>query len=181
MRWSAFLLLNLWHYHPSESKNTSEKDYLARYFANRTLEGERGYLSKEYLNFTEDFIPPTIWQKSRPKQLLEPVSFASSSGQINFEENGFGYRISYQTPVEEKIIVAKTFFPGWEAQGDSGKLDIEPYSEYGIIAIPVSAGSGSFLLLFNNTSIRLLANTISAVSAAVILVLLIYPALRRFK
>ena len=177
----CLLVLNFWHYQPSEFKNTTDEEYLERYFANRTLKGQRGYVSYEYLNFSEDFIPPTIWQKVRPKNILEEVSFAKGSGKLDVQTSGLSYNIAYQTPVEDKIIIAKTFFPGWEAEGNSGKLVVEPFSDYGIIAVRVQEGSGNFTLSFKDTPIRLTSNMISAVTAAIILVLLIYPYIRRFK
>lgn len=176
-------VLNLWHYHPSESKDASDEEYLIRYFADRTLEGngKRGYLSEEYLNFTEDFIPPTIWQSKRPDRIFDPVTFATPSGNLKYEENGLGFDINYETPVDSEIVVAKTYFPGWQALENGKPLALKPYSEYGIMAIPVKTGSGEIQLKFENTPVRSAANIISAVSAGFILVLLIYPIFKKGK
>lgn len=173
--------LNIWHYHPSGSKQVSDEKYLELYFANRTLEGNgvRNYLSQGYYNFTEDFIPPTVWQSKRPSELLEEVKLATGSGVVDFERDGLAYNINYQTDQDNRIVIAKAYFPGWEAKSDSGNLYVEPYSEYGIMAVSVSAGSGRFNLSFNNTPIRTAANLISATALLAILVLLIYPLLRR--
>ncbi len=169
--------LNIWHYHPSESKEVTDEEYLERYFANRTVEGNgvRNELSHEYLNFTEDFVPPTIWQSDRPDRILEPVS-VTPSGIVQYNEKGLGYEINYQATESGEIIVSKAFFPSWKAKNSEGAdLEILPYSEYGIIAIPVKAGSGTIHLKYGNTQIENTANIISAISALVILVLLVYP------
>lgn len=175
------LSLNIWHYKPSEYKQVSDEGYLETYFASRTVkaDGDRGYLSQKYLNFAEDFIPPTIWEKQRPKSLLTEVKLATGSGQINFQKNNLSYDINYNTDQDNKVLVAKAYFPGWEAFSDSQKLEVEPYSDYGIIAVPVLKGMGSFNLRFNNTPVRTIANSISAITAALILVLLIYPKIKR--
>lgn len=172
--------LNFWHYHPSEYKKVSDERYLQVYFANRTLEGsgERNNLSPEYLNFTEDFIPPTVWQNKRPTKILDEVSLATNSGQISFQKNGLSYNINYQTPQDNKVVVAKAYFPGWEINS-SENLYVDPYSEYGIMAVAVPPGSGSFQLEFKNTLVRTIANLISASAALLILVLLVYPTIRR--
>lgn len=177
------ILFNIWHYHPSEYKQTTDEQYLERYFANRTLSGNgvRGNLSPEYLNFTEDFIPPTVWQKKRPDGLLEEVSLATQSGSVKFTSRGQSYDISYNTPVPNKIIVAKIYFPGWEAEGNSGKINTEAYSELGIIAVPVPEGSGSIRLKFEDTSIRTAANLITAISGLTVLILMIYPQFKKIK
>ncbi len=185
----AFLLLilgllislNIWHYHPSEAKQVTDEQYLELYFANRTLQGSgvRESLSPLYLNFTEDFIPPTIWQSKRPMGLLREMEFATGSGDLNFKTNGLSYDIEYQAPVPNKIIVAKTYFPGWQAKSGNKPLTVEPYSEFGIIAIPIEEGSGNISLTFGNTWTRTLANLISASTLMLILVLLVYPQIKR--
>lgn len=174
---TVLTIINIWHYHPSEYKTTSDEEYLKRYFATRTVKGNgvRNELSQEYLNFTEDFIPPTIWQKKRPVTLLKPVSLATSSGIIEYKEKGLGYEISYKTSEPNQIIVSKAFFPNWTAIDEAGRvLKISPYSEYGVISVFVEPGEGTIDLTYKNTEIENIANIISAVSALVILVLLIY-------
>lgn len=176
--------LNIWHYHPSEYKEVSDERYLQLYFANQSLYPHQATdvrLSKDYLNFTEDFIPPTIWQKKRPSDLLRSFNFASASGEIDGKIKGLSYDINYSTDQDDKIIVSKTYFPGWEANSGTQKLSVEPYSEYGIIAIPIKSGSGSIHLEFNNTSVRTISNSISAVAAGLILVLLTYQFLKKKK
>lgn len=177
------LALNIWHFQPSAYKNETDEDYLARYLANRTTlgNGERSSLSPEYLNFSEDFIPLTIWQSSRTSGLMDEVKLASNSGQVNFQKSGLTYDISYNVPKDDKILIAKTYFPGWEAISNSGKLIVEPFSEYGIISVPVGPGEGSFKLSFQNTAIRNYANTLSVFAALVIMLLLIFPVFKKLK
>lgn len=174
----ALIGLNIWHYQPSQYKGISDERYLELYFANRNLSGESAVISPEYYNFTEDFIPPTIWQTKRPSAILEKVSFATGSAILNkldYKINGLEYEINYSANEDNKILISKAYFPGWEAIKSGQKLIVEPYSEYGIISIPVSAGEGSVDLSFNDTPIRTLGNLISASALALILVLLVSP------
>lgn len=180
---ALLLALNIWHYHPSENKQISDERYLELYFANRTLlgNGERGAFSLEYLNFAEDFIPPTIWQAKKPTNILEPVKLATGSGTINYFRQGLGYKIIYYTLSESEIIISKAYFPGWKATLGNSELKVRPLPPYGIISIPVPKGNGQINLEFGNTTVRIIANTISAVTAGLILVLLIYPVFKKRK
>lgn len=181
---ATFILLmafNIWHYHPSEYKQISDEIYLERYFAYQSLDGERLKLNPEYLNFTEDFIPLTIWQSKRfgnfaPRVRLE---YTKDYSDVIVHQDNLFYDINYKSDIDQNLIVQRTYFPGWEATLNGQKIPIEPYSEYGIIAIPVASGSGSIHLAFNDTPIRTIADSISAIAAAVILVSLIYPKLRK--
>lgn len=177
----TLIALNIWHYHPSEYKYVSDERYLELYFADRTLleSGERGYLSKDYLNFTEDFIPPTIWAQNRPKDLERKVYFASDSGTVDFKAEGLGYEINYASDKDDKIVVRRAYFPGWEANSAGQKINVEAFSTLGMLAVPVSEGSGSIKVQFKNTPIRFIANSISAVAGVIILVLLTYQLIRR--
>lgn len=182
----ALLTLNIWHYHASEYKNISDERYLQLYFANQSFQ-ESGTedvpFSQEYRNFTEDFIPPTIWQNQRPANLLPKVQYATGSaslGDQDYKIEGLTYNINYSTEEENKILISKAYFPGWRAMMNGKELSVEPYSEYGIIAIPISPGSGTINLSFENTPVRNIANLISAITGGLILVLLIYP-LRKVK
>jgi hypothetical protein len=172
--------LNIWHYQPSEYKEISDERYLQLYFANQPDGSE---FSKEYLNFTEDFIPPTIWQKKRPLGLLSKVEYATSSAVLNnidYQINGLDYNIHYSTEEDNKILISKAYFPGWTAVSDGQELRTQPYSEYGIIAIPVPKGQGNIHLSFENTPVRTIANIVSASAAVFILVLLFYGT-RRYR
>lgn len=177
----SLISLNIWHYQPSEYKEISDERYLQLYFANQPDGSE---FSKEYLNFTEDFIPPTIWQEKRPLGLLPKVEYATSSAALNnldYQINGLEYNISYSTEEDNKILISKAYFPGWTAVSDGQELKTEPYSEYGIIAIPVPKGQGNIHLSFENTPVRTIANILSASAAVLILVLLLYGVRRNRK
>ncbi len=181
-----FLLLvalNIWHYQPSEYKQISDERYLELYFANRTLKegGIRSEISPEYYNFTEDFIPPTVWQSKRPDMLLREVEFATGSGDLEFTSEGSAYTINYRAPVPNEILVAKTYFPGWTAISDEGVLDVKPKQPYGTISIPITKPEGKISLELKNTPIQSISNSISAFALALILVLLFGRLIRRYR
>ena len=91
------------------------------------------------------------------------------------------YEIEYQAPVPNKIIVSKTYFPGWTATSQSGPLNVEPYSEYGVIAIPITEPEGKLKLELKSTPIQTISNYISAFALVIILVLLVNPRIPRGK
>lgn len=180
---ALLVVLNIWHYQPSEYKQISDERYLELYFANRTLkdDGVRSQISPEYYNFTEDFIPPTIWQQKRPDMLLREVQLATGSGDLEFNSHGSAININYRAPVPNQILVAKTYFPGWTAVSAEGVLEVRPQKPYGTISIPITKPEGSIKLELKNTPIQSISNSISAFALAIILVLLVGRLIRRYR
>lgn len=180
---ALLVVLNIWHYQPSEYKQISDERYLELYFANRTLkdDGVRPQISPEYYNFSEDFIPPTIWQQKRPDKLLREVQLATGSGDINFSSHGSAININYRAPLPNQILVAKTYFPGWTAVSEEGVLEVSPQEPYGTISIPITKPEGSIKLELRNTPIQSISNSISAFALALILVLLVGRLITRYR
>lgn len=157
--------LSVWYFKPSQFKDISDERYLELYFANRTLRGgERAHLSKEYLNFTEDFIPPTIYQKKRlgalPKNWVESKYPAS----IKYAKENLSYNIDINTPKKNTLIIYSGYFPGWTAQVDGKEVPLYPLSEYGLTALDIETGTHKVKIEFKDTIIRRIANSISLLS-----------------
>ncbi len=178
----ALIGLNIWHYHPSEYKEITDQRYLDLYFSNRDIVlGESPRFSQEYYNFTEDFIPPTIWQTKRPVGIPEKVKYATGAAEISYDDyqiNGLKYDINYSTDEDNKLLIGKVYFPGWTATQNGQPLNVEPYSEYGIVSVDIPRGKGSVHLSFEDTPVRMIANLISAFAAVLILVLLVGPLIK---
>src|SRR3989344_1434999 len=163
----AVVLTNIWYFKPSEHKTISDEKYLQLYFANRTTEGdgERKNLSPEYLNFAEDFIPPTKWQTKRLNDLPLNWVEASSAAKISYEKrDGFGYKVNIDTETDNDLVIYTTYFPGWSAKIDKNSAPVFPFSEYGIMRVPVEKGVHEIVVEFKNTTVRSLSNLLSVVT-----------------
>jgi uncharacterized membrane protein len=167
---SVIILVNIWYFKPSEYSNILDQEYLKRYFANRVIGGQSAGLSREYLNFSEDFLPPTNWQKMRPTDLPRAVLESSPAAKITILENKLGIRAQIEATSPTTIILNKTYFPGWQAYISKGKINTYPFGKLGIIAVDVPTGKNEVLIKFENTSVRKIANYLSLFSFLTVLI-----------
>ncbi len=170
----SIILVNIWYFKPSEFKNVSDEKYLEAYFANRTLIGERGSLSQEYLKFSEDYIPPTLWQKQRPKDIFKEKVFAEKEAVITYQEDGLSYQIEYTSKEDNEVSIATTYFPGWNGYIDGNLTQTFPKSDLGFISFSAPAGYHRVVLIFENTKVRTISNLVSLFSALSLIVLLLF-------
>jgi len=71
---------------------------------------------------------------------------------------------------ESFTLTANTFdYPGWTAEINGEKADITPSQGTGLITIPVPAGESDITITFRETPLRLVANLVSLLSLAVLL------------
>lgn len=159
-------LLSVWYFKPSQFKDISDERYLELYFANRTLKdnGERAHLSKEYLNFTEDFIPPTIYQQKRLDDLPKTLIESEYPSNIKYTKENLSYDIDVDTLKENTLIIYSGYFPGWTASVDEKKVPVYPKTEYGLVALDIEPGDHKVKIEFKDTIIRRIANVISLLS-----------------
>jgi hypothetical protein len=169
----GIVLLTVWYFKPSEFKSISDERYLELYFANRTLEGngERSELSRDYLNFNEDFIPPTIYQKKRLPNLPQDTLKTKEDSKLNYKKEKLSYKIDINTPRPNVLYVYNTYFPGWKAKMDGNDLDVYPSTDYGLLTMNIPKGEHNIVLEFGNTTIRNVANGISLFTMIVLVTL----------
>lgn len=169
------ILLTGWYFRPSEYKQINDERYLELYFANRTLKGngERVGLSLKYLNFSEDFIPPTRWALKRPKDLPKSLVEPKNKAKISVTKKGLDYLINISSEKENFLKIYLTYFPGWTALVDGQIKPIFPVTNFGIIGLNIPGGNHVIKLIFKNTPIRLIANLVSLGSGLVVILLVI--------
>lgn len=167
-------LLSVWYFKPSHFKEISDERYLELYFANRTLKGNgiRGELSRQYLNFSEDFIPPTKYQTKRLGYLPQNLVEATPEAKISYEQNKLKYNIDIITPSKNKLTIYTSYFPGWVAKMDGNLHDIYPSKDYGLISLDVPPGEHNIIVEFKDTFVRQISNLISAATLFFLLLIL---------
>lgn len=159
----AIVLFNVWYFRPNGYKEVADERYLEMYFANRTLKGngERGYLSRDYLGFSEDFLPPTIWQKKRPEDISSSFVQAKRRATLSYLQNGIRYLIDVDSPQDNQLLIYATYFPGWTAYIDGKKMDTFPATDLGIIGLDIPSGKHAITVQFEDTPIRATSNLLS--------------------
>lgn len=174
-------LLSVWYFKPSQFKDISDERYLELYFANRTLKdnGERAHLSKEYLNFTEDFIPPTIYQKKRLDDLPKTWVESEYPSNIKYTKENLSYDIDIDTLKENTLIIYSGYFPGWTASVDEKETQTYPKTDYGLVALDIQSGNHKVKVAFKNTTIRIAANLISLATLTFLMGILFMGVVKR--
>jgi len=165
------IIVTLKYFRPEKFIKVDDDYYLSRFFANRTSKGKREFFSDNYLKYSEDYLPLTIWTKKRPDSLPDQ-KIEIKKGSLNFKEISptfFEAEIEAEEPTE--VIFHNYFFPGWEATVDNHKEEIKIKEPYGEISIPLSSGKHLLVIRFLETPIRLFADLITFVSLVILIFL----------
>ncbi len=180
----ALAIVFSWNYFkPEKPLKVNDNYYLARFFADRTTEGKRNIFSSVYLNYSEDYLPLTVWTKKRPTA-VPAAKFEINHGKISFQELSPTSFEAYAVATKPAAVAFHTyFFPGWTAWVDGQPTAIKASEPLGDILIPVAQGSHLITIRFRESPIRLFSDLISLVSVTFLLMLIlfrkIFPALLR--
>jgi hypothetical protein len=162
----AGLVLTFTYFAPSKVFYKTDDDYLARFFADRTISGKRDEFSKQYIGYSEDYLLLPNWVDERPTNL--PISRIEAAGEVeieNIEEiNPVHWKANVVVPEASKITFHAYYFPGWFAEVDGEKTAIEPGKPHGQIEIVVSEGEHTVEFYWAETPLRKAADLISLVS-----------------
>lgn len=166
-------ILITWNYFkPEKIINVDDEYYLNRFFAAQSVEGETKIVSNQYFNYSEDYLPLTIWTKERPKYL--PVSkIELKKGQVFYTENHTNLiKAKVEAPEETLMTVNNYYFPGWKifVDGKEQKIGVDMVS--GNMRVLLPQGEHNVEVIFKNTLVRTIANFLSAFSLALIVFLL---------
>lgn len=172
----SIVVINVWYFQPSQYKEISDERYLELYFANRTLQGngQRDDLSKLYLNFSEDFIPPTKWQKTRMDDVRKNLVEAEKGAQLSYIKNGLNYTIDVSTPGPDKLVIYSAYFPGWTAIMDGKMLNIYPTTKYGVLGLDITPGKHKISVFFKDTPVRAVSNFLSITGGCLLIAMIIF-------
>lgn len=169
----CIIVLNVWYFRPSEYKKVSDEKALEAYFANRTTQGERGYLSKDYPGFSEDFLPPTRWTKKRPEDIPKRAVETEKSAELSYIKDGINYYIDINSAESVSLRIYTAYFPGWIAKTNGQSLDTKPATDLGIVSVDVPSGKHTIKLAFEDTLVRKLAKLSSLISLLAIIFLMV--------
>jgi hypothetical protein len=159
---------------PEKQLKVNDNYYLARFFADRTIEGKGNIFSSAYLNYSEDYLPLTVWTKKRPAA-VPAAKFGISNGKISFRELSPTSFEAYAVAERLAEVSFHTyFFPGWRAWVDGKPAAIKVSEPFGDISIPIAQGSHLVVIKFTESPIRLFSDLISLVSLTFLLILILF-------
>lgn len=167
----ASILLTFSYFRPSQVFYKKDNDYLARFFANRTVFGEKKDIAPEYFNYSEDYLLLPIWADKRPNGL--PASKIETSEEAQVIDIAKIDPIRWQAKIvathETKVTFNSYYFPGWFAKIDGKRANINPGKPFGQIELIVPAGEHNIEFYWIETTLRKLSDFIS-ISAFLLLV-----------
>lgn len=168
------LILTFSYFKPSEYFSPNDDYFLNRFFANRTIDGERENLSKEYKNYSEDYLLLPLWVDERPTEFpASPiVSETAVVGEIE-TKNAVYYQAKVSASEKSLIEINKYFFPGWNVEIDGELADIETLKPHGNMGVWVEKGDHTIDVYWKETPLRKMFDVISLASLFAIFLLLV--------
>jgi len=172
------VILTFQYFKPQKYLEVTDNYYLKRFFADRVSSGKSEKESLEYANWTESYIPLTIWTEKRPES-LPGKKIEMEDGIISYKEvSPINLEVEIQAKKESEVIVNNYYFPGWKAFVDGKETEIKILEPLGNMSVPVVAGEHKMSVNFSETFIRSLADKISLFS---IMIIFLLPFLQKFK
>jgi len=163
------MILTFNYFKPGKQVKVDDDYYLRRFFVDRTISGKRNDFSKEYLNYSEDYLPLTIWTEKRPNALPRQ-KIEVEEGELSFlEESPTRFRVKVNASKETKIFFHNYYYPGWQAEIDGEKTKIEIGKPYGDMAVSVPAGEHRVIFSFKETPLRAFSNYLALFSLLILL------------
>ena len=115
-----------------------------------------------------------MYRAGVPIERLEPFSLPEGAALKSAEYGLTSADILVESPQPLRVVFNSFYFPGWRAYVDGKGVAIVPTEPYGLISFEVPAGERNIQVRFQDTPLRLIAKALSALSALVILGLIIY-------
>jgi hypothetical protein len=121
----------------------------------------------------------TMYRAGAPIERLEPSSLPEGAALKSAEYGLTSADILIESPQPFRAVFNSFYFPGWRAYVDGKGVAIIPTEPYGLISFEVPAGERNIQVRFQDTPLRLAGKALSALSALVILGLIIWSLVRR--
>ena len=160
---AASILVNFSYFRPSEYFKADDNYFLNRFFARRTSEGQAQAPSKDYLNYSEDYLLLPKLVEARP-QVLPEAKFTSETVKIEKIAQNSSVDYSAKLTGEGRLSFNSYYFPGWYASIDGKEAEIKPLKPLGNIGVEVKKGEGEVRIFWKETPLRAAMDIISLVS-----------------
>jgi len=115
-----------------------------------------------------------MYRAGSPIERLEPSSLPEGAVLKSANYGLTSADILIDSPQPFQAVFNTFYFPGWKAYVDGQQVPIAPTELYGLISFQVPAGESTIQLRFQDTSLRLAAKALSALSALIVLAVVIW-------
>ena len=130
----------------------------------------------------DDFGPGPITQDylaGRPIQRIDPQSLPPGGRLTAQSSQVQGHTFALHLPVETRLRLNLLYFPGWQARLNDRPIAVEPQPGSGLIMVTLPAGKHRLSLRFTKTPLRLIADWISLITWAGVIILAGYRLFRQ--
>ena len=165
------IIATVGYFRPSAIVMKKDNEYLSRFFADRTVQGQKDKVSEEYYMYSEDYLLLPNWVPEKPKSLPETrVVMEKEKGEVVKIKTG-----TYYTYFEADVLSPSTvitvntlYFPGWKAYSNGYELTTGPSKE-GYINLKLEEGSHRVYVQLFDTPVRRVSNIMSLISLTVLM------------
>lgn len=137
------------------------KDYVNR--------GDSFYMTNEATTTSSDELMP-IWVKEKPRsRFKDKVEIKSGRASINImESNSIRSKFNVEAQEPSLIVVNTIYFPGWEIKADGKAVAFAYDNPKGVMEFNLPKGKYTIDVIFTETPLRVLSNTLSIFGLVVI-------------
>jgi hypothetical protein len=174
------MLLTLNYFKPSEYYYPDDDYFLKRFFANRTIEGERDNISDQYKNYSEDYLllPQTV--DERPSSFPDEKIVSSDAEVVSIKEiSAVNYESEIVADTNSHATINFYYFPGWQLKVDEEIVSAEILKPLGNMSVEIPPGTHTLSVEWKETPLRKAANVISIISAIIIMMFFVFRGKRR--
>lgn len=143
------------YFKPSGIFHKTDNEYLARFFASRTIQGTKDTVSKGYLEYSEDYLLLPKTDKKKP-DFLPKAKFTSDTAKIsNIQEiSAVSFAADIDASESSEVSFNSMYFPGWVVKVDGHAAQISPGNPYGQVTFGVTKGTYRIEANFQETQTR---------------------------
>ena len=174
------MLLTLNYFKPSEYYYPDDDYFLKRFFANRTIEGERDNISDQYKNYSEDYLLLPLTVDERPSSLPDEKIMSSDAEVVSIREiSAVNYESEIVSDTDSHAIINFYHFPGWQLKVDGKIVSAEILKPLGNMSVEIPPGTHTLSVEWKETPLRKAANMISIFSVIIIMMFFVFRGKRK--
>lgn len=140
------------------------------------------YLTNDATTTSADELMP-LWVKEkpteRPAEKVTVVSGQSSITDLSYDSRTIAFRVSALTP--SVVRINTIYYPGWQFTSDDTPVTVNFRNPQGVMELDVSNGSHQISGTFSETTLRRVADSISATSIVLVILILFRAMMRHFR
>lgn len=169
------IILTYNYFRPSQIFYKTDNQYLSRFFADRTVQGTKNTIAKEYLQYSEDYLLLPKTDETKPS-FLPAAKIESNTALVgNVKEvNAVSWTADVIATKNSTVSFDSLYFPGWFGSLDGKAVLLDIGKPYGQIEINVPKGSHKVAFYWQETNLRKIADIISLASLVICVTILVW-------